>query len=59
MKVFLDYADEGSKFVFGNETYMHHEMAFKVSSDSSPIQYSTDVQMAKTYDWCCYYANVL
>jgi pyrimidine nucleoside transport protein len=30
VKVFLDYTDEGSKFVFGEETYMDHPMAFKV-----------------------------
>ena len=27
---FLNYADEGSKFVFGEETYMMHPFAFQV-----------------------------
>ena len=35
VKVFLDYADEGSKFVFGEDTYMEHPMAFKVGRRSS------------------------
>jgi len=30
VKVFLDYTDEGSKFVFGEEGYLLHRMAFKV-----------------------------
>jgi len=29
---FLDYADEGSKFVFGDEGYLLHRMAFKVGA---------------------------
>ena len=37
VKVFLDYTDEGSKFVFGEEGYLMHRMAFKVSKeDNSP-----------------------
>ena len=31
VKVFLDYTDAGSKFVFGEEGYLMHRMAFKVS----------------------------
>jgi len=43
VKVFLDYADEGSKFVFGEDTYMKHPMAFKVGVDRRFAFCPTDV----------------
>ena len=38
VKVFLDYTDEGSKFVFGEEGYLLHRMAFKVSLGVTQIE---------------------
>lgn len=35
VRVFLEYADEGSIFVFGERGLDDHPMAFKVSSSSS------------------------
>ena len=32
VRVFLEFADEGSKFVFGEENYLDHRMAMKVSN---------------------------
>ncbi len=37
VKVFLEYTDAGSKFVFGEEGYLMHRMAFKVSKTTTTI----------------------
>ena len=37
VKTFLDYTDEGSKFVFGDQ-YLAHRMAFKVENGMKIIK---------------------
>ena len=37
VRVFLEFADEGSKFVFGETGLVDHPMAFKVRSPHAPV----------------------
>ena len=46
VKVFLDYTDEGSKFVFGEEGYLQHRMAFKVQQT---VQHKAELYFSKVF----------
>ena len=51
VKVFLDFADEGSKFVFGEKTYTMHPMAFKVIANKTLPDLHIELSPPMTTVW--------
>ncbi len=60
VKVFLDYTDHGSKFVFGEE-YLMHRMAFKVGDFFYKYQFPVNIVMWNLFEYCLYrsYSNIM